>query len=187
MSNHRTDNSFLWDKIALRLNHIPHKPLLTVLDAFGGDDVIWNKIKERYDGEINILRCDQKADKKGAYLRGNNVKFLRAMDLSRFDVIDLDAYGYPYAQLKEIFKWHHRRRLEAMVFVTAIQVSFNALPYGMLEELGYPKAMIRKIPTLFAGNGIEKMRRYLALHGVHKINRRSSDRKHYFCFELKKT
>lgn len=96
MSNRQTDNSFLWDKIALRLNHIPLKEKLSVLDAYGGDGHIWNKIKERYHGEIQILRCDQKTNKKGVYIRGNNIKIMNGIDLSIFDVIDLDAYGYPF-------------------------------------------------------------------------------------------
>lgn len=186
MSKRQTDNSFLQDKIALRLNHIPRKDKLYVLDAYGGDGYIWNAIKKKYPGEILLLRCDHKPGKRGAYLRGDNLKFLKSLDLSVFDVIDLDAYGYPHAQLKEVFTQHARYPFDAVIFVTAIQVNVGALPYGLLEELNYPRKMIKKCPTLFNANGIEKMKRFLALHGVTTINRRSHGRKHYFHFELKK-
>jgi hypothetical protein len=186
MNSRQIDHSFLGDKIALRIKNIPLKQKLFVLDAFGGDGQIWNTIEKRYPGDIAILRCDQKPNKKGVYLRGNNLKFLRSLDLSRFDVIDLDAYGYPYAQLQELFMQHAKNPLNVIVFVTAIQVNVGALPYRMLVELNYTMKMIKKIPTLFTTNGIEKMKRYLANHGVTKITRRSFGRKHYFCFGLKK-
>lgn len=176
----------MWDKIAIRLKHIPLKEKLFVLDAFGGDGYIWDTIKKRYPGDIALLRCDQKSNKKGVYLRGDNLKFLRSLDLSRFDVIDLDSYGYPYAQMQELFAKHAKNPTNAIIFVTAIQVNIGALPYSLLEELNYPRKMIKKIPTLFAQNGIEKMKRYLSLHGVTEITRRSFARKHYFCFHLKK-
>jgi hypothetical protein len=106
------------------------------------------------------------------------------MDLSKFDVIDLDAYGVPFKQLKIIFMQNEKKKLDVIVFVTFIQTMFGALPRAFLKECGYPNKMVRKIPTLFNKNGMDKMKLYLALNGVSKIHYKGIKNKNYFSFEL---
>ena len=184
MSKVQTDNSFLWDKVELRINNLPEKQTLNVLDAFGGDGRIWDIIRKRTGREINILSADQKPDKKGVYLRGDNRKFLKSINLQTFDVIDLDAYGIPFEQLEIIFQQHKLQSLGVVVFVTAIQVYMGGLPFRMLDRLGYKKEMVKKIPTLFSRRGFEKLKDYLAINGVQHITHRSTERKHYLFFRL---
>ena len=89
--------------------------------------------------------------------------------------------------MKELFAQYKRNPFDAVVFVTAIQINMGGLPHGLLEAIGYTRSMIKKCPTLFASAGHEKLKNYLGKNGVSKIWRRSSGRKHYLCFELKKT
>ena len=72
----KTDNSFLSDKIKLRLNHLPRQDNINVLDCFAGEGVIWDSIKKRTDKSITVVGIEQK-NKKGVYLKGNNLKFIK--------------------------------------------------------------------------------------------------------------
>ena len=177
----KVDNSFLRLKIKLRIDHLPKKNTINVLDAFGGDQVIWSEIKRLLpEKKINVLGIEKKQTAK-IMLRGDNLKFLKAMDLSKFDVIDLDAYGIPYKQLKILFK---KKLTDKIIYVTFIQTIVGALPYSMLEEIGIPKRFIRKIPTLFFKNGLTKFKKYLAIQGVKVIYYYSIQRKNYLMFNL---
>jgi hypothetical protein len=87
------------------------------------------------------------------------------MNLDKYDIIDLDAYGVPFRQLEVIF----RKKYRGILFVTFIQNIFGALPVRMLTKIGYTKNMIKKCPTLFNRNGIEKFKQYLAINDIKKV------------------
>jgi hypothetical protein len=176
----KTDNTYLKLKVKLRLNHMPDKKEIKVLDCFTGKQLIWNEIKKQTDKKIFVIGIDKDKTKKG--LRGDNLKYIKGMDLNKYDIIDLDAYGIPYKQLKEIF----RKNYKGKIFITFIQSMFGQLPKDMLKEMGYPKTMIRKCPTLFNKNGIEKFKLYLAKNNILKINRISKDNKHYIYIDNKR-
>jgi hypothetical protein len=177
MSNVQTDNSFFEDKVALRLNHLPTKKSIKVLDIFGGDANIWDKIKKVSDKKIEHIRIDMKSDKSGAYLLGDNTKFLKAMDLSSFDIIDVDAYGIPFTQLEIIFN----SNINPVIFITYVQTVYGILPLKMLYKIGYSKTMVKKCPSLFSRNGYKKLLAYLSLYGYKKTYVRKHKRKVYCC------
>lgn len=178
LNNRQTDNSYLEDKIKLRLNNIPKKEILNVCDAYSGSGTIWSNIRKKYSGKINLIKLDKEEKSDDFVFIGDNEKFLSAMDLSKFDVIDLDAYGIPYEQLKIIFD----KKFKGMVFVTFIQTMQGGLPHGFLIDLGYTKKMIIKCPTLFAKNGFEKLLNWLVINGIKKIKFRKHARKNYIAF-----
>lgn len=66
---------------------------------FSDNGLIWEEIEKRTGREILILRIDRERNKRGTYLIGNNLKF--DLDYEAFDVVDVDAYGVPFGQLKE--------------------------------------------------------------------------------------
>lgn len=181
MSKAPTDNdpTGFYMKVDLRLHSIEGMKKVRVIDAFSGLGLVWSEVKKRHQGEIEILQIDQRKDKPGAYLRGDNLKFLSSIDLSGYDVIDLDAYGVPFKQLELIFK----AGFSGIVHCTFIQSGMGMLPRKMLEQIGYPKAMTAKCPTLFCGNGIEKMCNYLSVNGINHIFLLSLNRKYYFYFK----
>lgn len=182
MSKVQTDNSYFDEKVLLRIETVNNinKNEINVLDAFSGDGLIWNRVKSITDKKINVLRIDEKQDKKGIYLKGNNLKFINRLDLQFFDIIDLDAYGSPYNQLKLIFK----KKYKGIVHCTFIQSGMGRIDNGLLLEIGYEKKMIDKAQTLFSRNGMLKMERYLAKKSVDKIIGYFIDRKNYFYFKL---
>lgn len=179
MSNPQTktnNDPMIWIyKIELRKKYTPKDAY--VLDCFAGEGMIWEQVNKETDLNIKVLPIDEK-DYGRIGLKGNNIKFLKSLDLNKFQVIDLDAYGIPYDQLDILFN----RKYKGHVFVTAIQTMIGQLPAGMLEELGYSKQMVRKIPTLFSKNGLEKLKQYLAIKGVSDIRYYSHNRKNYIYF-----
>lgn len=181
-SNKKTDNSFTKEKIELRLDTVNKikKDSINVLEAYAGDGIIWKEVQKRTDKKINILKIEMKGNKKGVYLKGDNIKFLPLFDFSLYDVIDLDAYGVPFHQLEVVFK----KQFRGYVHVTYIQSGMGTLPTGMLNRLGYTKGMVTKCRTLFNKNGMQKMMDYLAINNVKSITGYFIDRKNYFYFNL---
>jgi hypothetical protein len=160
----KTDNSFLREKVELRIRNLPKKDKITVLDCFAGRGVIWSIIKSQVkDIDIQVVSIDLKD--YGTNLKGDNRKYLLGMDLSKFDIVDLDAYGTPYEQLEVLFKKDYR----GIIFITFAQIRYFGLPLGMLEQIGYPRSMVKKCPTLFYKDGFEKFLEYLAKKGIDRI------------------
>jgi len=180
LSSRQTDNSYLNEKIALRERYLPDKKNINVLELFSGHGIIWNNIKYRNpDININVLRIDIK-DIKGC-LRGNNLKFIPALNVKNYDIIDIDAYGVPFDQLELLFK---QDISGIAVFVTFTQVMFGALPVKMLNKLGYTKSMVKKCRTLFSLNGFDKFCGYLYLNGVRYISYYHKCKKYYLYFKI---
>lgn len=176
----KTDNSYFDLKVNLRLNSLLlfKKQNIIILDAFAGDGLLWSEIQRKTSKNIEILRIEKKKNSLGIYLIGDNIKFIRGMDLARFDIIDLDAYGSPYRQLNEIFKQNYK----GIIHCTFIQTIMGVLNKKMLIEIGYNKEMIDKIPTLFNQNGLKKICQYLASKGVINITGYFINNKNYFYF-----
>jgi hypothetical protein len=181
LSSLQIDNSYLADKIALRLNAIPRKQVLNVIDAYHGQGSIWKNIQARYKGQINILKIDKKKKDQDAFVfLGDNSKFLSSLDLKAFDVVDLDAYGVPFDQLKSLWGGGFR----GVCFVTFIQSVIGILPKEFLYALGYTENMVEKIPTLFSKGGFQKLLDYLSMNGVKKVRVRKFQRKAYLAFQV---
>jgi hypothetical protein len=181
MSKVLTDNSYFLDKVMMRVNHLPDKQEIFVLDCYSGNGRIWNEVKKYTGKNITVLRIEKESKKKGVYLRGDNLKFLKNMNLSVFDIIDLDAYGIPFKQLKLVFE----QNINAVVFVTFIQTIFGGIPAELLQYGGYSKEMINKIPTLFYKHSVTCFECFLLNNGINKYYVRQNNKKRYFCFNTK--
>ena len=178
----KTDNDFLADKVQLRIDHCPRTKSgpVKVLDCFGGKGVVWRLVEEKGSIQVDRVCIDSRTDLTGFHLHGDNVKVLAGLDLSRYDVIDLDAYGIPALQLAEVLDSGFR----GVVFVTAIQTMQGVMPGVMLRDLGFPATISKKAPSLASRRGWQLIKEWLALKGVRHITHRSKNRKHYFCFEV---
>ena len=172
-----TDNSYLSDKVSLRAGHLPSGEV-RVLDCFGGNGRIWRGVQKVTGRKIKVLPVDYRDI--GFHLPGDNRGYLPSLDLSRFNIIDLDAYGVPYDQLKEVFE----RGYQGIVFVTVIRSSMGMMPYGLLRDVGYTDEQIKQCPVVVSKNGWAYMLEWLANLGVRKIWLRSKDRKYYAGFVI---
>lgn len=175
----KTDNDFLRDKLDLRIAHLPAGDL-SVLDCYSGRGVIWRTVKKMTKRAIKVLPIDVRDDIDFFHLHGSNADFLSTLDLKKYNIVDLDAYGVPYQQLRILFQKKYR----GTVFVTFIQSLYGQMPKAMLADLGFSGAMVDKTPTLFGKRGWEYFKQWMALNGVTQIHHRSSSRKHYLCFSL---
>lgn len=180
MSKQQTDNDELGFtyKVSLRIETV--KDNQYVLDCFSGHGFIWNSVKKQTGLNLDITKIDMRDDKNDAYLKGDNIKFLQAMNLDSYDIIDLDSYGVPFQQLEVLFK----KNYHGIVHVTFIQSNRGRLNNGLLQNIGYTKEMIKKCPTLFSNNGYDKFKNYLSNHSILNINELSLNKKHYLYFKL---
>jgi len=174
----KTNNSYLGNKIELRCRHLPD--LISVLDCYGGSGAIWTGVQSKTQRKIRRIGIDKIDYGVGFYLDGDNMAFLQNANLNKFTVIDLDAYGVPYEQLKVLFK----RGYHGRVFVTFIQSLYGQMPIGLLEDIGFTHDMVSEIPTLFGKRGWQYFLEWLALNGVRAVTHRSRGRKHYLTFDI---
>lgn len=171
-----TDNSYLKEKVKLRQDTIPQKNI-KVLSCFGGDNKIWEKVSNGYKIDVDIIDI---LKKDMIYLKGDNIKYLSSMELSKYDVIDLDSYGIPYEQMEMIFKKNYK----GIVYITFIQIMHGRLKKNMLEKVGFTESMIKKRPVLCAKEGFEKLKKYLQINNIHDIIYYKFGRKIYLYFKI---
>lgn len=167
------------------MDNLPAKRTIRVLDCFHGQGTIWRNIDNRLTNKkIIVLGIDKNKDFMSRALVGDNVRYLATMDLSQFDIIDLDAWGVPFRQLQVIA--NNPTSAGCLVFATLIQARFAGLPKKMLSLLGYTPNMVNKVPLLFRRNGIEKWLQYLALYDIKwvKLYSDKPKRKHYMAFVM---
>jgi len=174
----QTNNSYLADKVAIRANHLPDGNV-TVLDCYGGSGKVWEGVRRKTGKKITVLPIDI-IDYGMFHLPGDNRAYLGSVDLGRFNVIDLDAYGIPYEQLRSVFM----RGFSGMVFVTFIRSVVGCISHGLLQDVGFSKAMIEKAPTLAYRRGWDLFLDWLAGNGVEEIWHRSKHGKHYLAFQM---
>ncbi len=159
-------NKSSYTKMRLRVENLPKKKVVKVLEAYGGRNIVWNSVKTKVSNkDIRVLSIDG-VETSGIQLRGDCQKFMTGMNLQAFDIIDLDAYSVPYKLLRIIFE---KKLKDVTIFFTFTQTLTGRLHRGMLKEIGYTQKMIEKVPELFFRNGFEKFKNYLAFRGVRKI------------------
>ena len=174
------DSRLLEGKVMLRIESLPAKKDITVLECFGGEGVLWNAVKRRCpDKHIRVLSIDKNKYRR-VQLQGDNLKYLQTMNLQQFDIIDLDAWGSPVKQLEILFK----RRYTGIVHCTFIQSMMGNLPDELLLANGYTKAMLTKIRSIFVTDGLQKFLNYLAKNGVKNCHILTKNRKNYLWFYL---
>jgi len=145
-----TENSHLRTKVRIRLEAIERlgKTDLYVLDAFAGKGLVWKEIKrQRPDLTISTLGIEKRKYINPEVIMGDNRKEMKGMDLSVFDLIDLDAFGCPWEQLKLCAQ----NGPMVPVVLTHIAVDLGPVPRGLLDaspvptawytEMGVPKAL----------------------------------------------
>jgi len=172
------DNSCLAEKVYLRVDNLPPGPV-SLLDCYGGYGIVWREAI-RASGRTDIVRTAIDQERRRGAIKGDNRKWLKSLDLSQYNVIDLDAYGVPFDQMKILFD----RKYSGVVYFTFIQSSLGRLPGELLGAGGIPKDMIDKCPTLWGQYGWQIWCDWLAGNGVRRLSYCNSCRKWYGCFKL---
>jgi tRNA G26 N,N-dimethylase Trm1 len=168
-------------KIQIRENNLPNKKELNVLDVYHGAGEIWNTIKKRNkDKNIKVFGMDKlKYENEKMSVKGDSVRYLKSIDLNKFDIIDIDCYGIPYNAIQALFDRNIKKKI---IFYTFIKQ--RAINHKMLEQLGYTETMLKKCHALFMQNGYVKFKNYLGLHNVNEIKYYHKGNKYYGKFQI---
>jgi len=174
------DLRYIEKKIQLRLQSLPKKNDIKILEAFAGNGILWEEVKKRTSKKLKILSIDKLKYSK-INLQGDNLKFLASLNLNDFDIIDLDSYGSPSNQLEIIRKKNYK----GIIHCTFIQTIMGRINNNILYSLGFTPKMIKKCPTLFSKNGLNKILSYINLKfGVSKVTIFTEKNKNYFYFSV---
>lgn len=181
------DTDFIDEKVHIRIDSLNHlqKKELSVLDAFGGDGLVWKAVTTKLDPkssppDIGVVRIDRDKKRKGFYLIGDNVNVMNSINLQAFDIIDLDCHGSPYMQLQILFK----RKYHGLVHCSFIP-GLRGVDVELLLSLKYTRKMIEAAPLIFKRNAFARMMDYLGSNGVREIhNYQATVDKNYFYFLL---
>lgn len=134
-----TENSHLRTKVRLRLELIDEigKDKIHVLDAFAGQGLVWKEIqRQRPDLQVTTVGIEKRKYVNPNVIMGDNRKAMKGMDLTVFDIIDLDAFGCPWEQLAIAAE----RAPNVPVVLTHISVTLGPVPKGLLKAAGLPSA-----------------------------------------------
>lgn len=155
------DNSRFDGKIKLRQDAIRDLEKVNVLDCFGGENRIWNSIPhDRYYGI-------EKIEGKGTNLCADNVRVLESIDLSGFNVIDMDSYGTPIDQMLAMFQ-NETLQKGTIVFYTCITGPISG-PNRQIVEMFNMEKMMGKARTLVNRHIKDIFYGFLYKMGVTKI------------------
>jgi hypothetical protein len=179
MNSPKTNNSFTAAKIYLRLKNLPEKETIKVLDCYHWKNVVWGNVKYNTTIKIDVHGIDIKEYENQCSLLGDNIKILPVLDLSGYDIIDLDAYGVPDKQIKIVCE---KAAHGTIVFYTFIQSVLGMLPLSLLMRLGFGDEMIKKVPTLFSRDGFDKFKSFLSTLSITKTSYIKHGRKYYGFF-----
>ena len=178
----KTDNSHKIEKILLRIEALSllSKKEVRVLDCYAGRGVMWTEVAKRTDKNLKVLQIEKEKGKNRNAICGDNLKVLQAIDLSKYDIIDLDSYGIPDKQLQILFD----KNYHGVVIVTAIQSMLGLMPKKILLSNGFTEKMIKKCPTIFSSKGFDYLKNYLYLYDCKQVTGYFIDRKNYFYFTI---
>lgn len=186
MSSRQTDNSEKDAKISVRLealNQIP-KDEIRILDAFHGKGVMWKEISKLTDKTLHIDGIEIERGKSETAMEGNNLKIMPTLDLSDYDLIDLDAYGSPIPQLDIVFKQNPKGCIIVYTFILTMHGGGSKL----MRMMGLTDEMQKKSPTACKRKLSIALYNYLAYNKINEVNeifvKRSSSRKWYGWFRI---
>jgi hypothetical protein len=161
-----TDNLHVAEKILIREHHLPAGDRVAVLALGGG--LVWDRISSRHkDRKISVVSLGTKTN-QGITLAGDELRYLAGMEVTRFDVIDIDGRGVPYQPLLHLLELTLEKRIE--IFCTVVFGPFGRIPAGLLEEIGYTKNMVDKCPELFRKKGMPLFLEWLTIRGVERVD-----------------
>lgn len=157
----KTDNYDINSKINLRKEAVKGLDELRVLDLFAGENKLWKNFDKK------IYFGVEKEKNKGKNLNADNNRIIKSLDLSRFNVIDLDSYGIPFNQIYDIFNNPTLQSGTVFVF-TCITNKMSAVNKKCLKEFNLEK-IYKKCKVLVNGKANELFYAYLQKKGIKEV------------------
>lgn len=175
----KTDNLSVNNKIFIRKQAIKNLSEIKVLDLFAGKNVLWKNIKtDKYFGIDN-------SPNKGKNLVADTHKIISSINLSEFNVIDVDSYGISFDIYKHILSQKNLRK-DTIVIYTAITNEFTKIQNVAKKEFGFNE-FYNKAPSLFNARAIEFFYEMLGKYGIKEVyyyEIRDHFTKHYGYFKI---
>lgn len=130
----KVDNSAPAAKIALRAWLVDQIQPARVLDCFAGTGQMWRGAYQRTEFYLGLDRKVAPTDAR-RLIACDSLRYLRDrdVDIARFNLFDLDAYGSPYQHLAIICS--RLRAKSAVGFVLTSGLGFNAAMNSMETKL----------------------------------------------------
>jgi hypothetical protein len=168
LSSHKTNNSRKAEKTNIRKEVIwnINKKNIFVLDAFAGKSILWGIIKLVNNKKITVLGIDK--NESDADIYGDNIKVLPCLNLEKFDIIDLDAWGCPYDQIRLIFE-NKTLAKGTYVIYTYIITGMGGANRRLLKEIGITDKMTKKAPLLCAKKQNLAFDQFLHKNGIKHV------------------
>lgn len=163
----KTDNSYFEEKIKLRESLLPDGPL-KILDAYAGSGSIWKHIGKKR-GIARYTAIEKEKGKNPRAICLDNSKILPRLDLSDYNVIDLDAYGIPSSQLISILE-NRTLKPQTAVYVTCITYAQGTIPHEIAKYINCTPTMFQKCRGLFKDSIFDAIKALLFKHGIKEIS-----------------
>lgn len=168
----KTDNAHIESKIHLRQLATKGLKELRVLDCFAGENKLWESFdKKRYFGI-------EKVKDKGNNLYQDNLRVIKSLDLSQFNVIDLDSYGIPANQIAELYNNSTLKKGSTVIIYTCITSKMSGLNKTILKMFNMQK-MYKKSKVLLNAHAKELFYAMLYNYGVKKVYEYSIEENSY--------
>jgi hypothetical protein len=161
MSSKRIDNSRTETKIQMRKEHT--KNGYVILDCFHGDGVLWNAVSK--EKKIKIVGIEKEKNKGACSIYGVCEKVIPSLDLSKYDIIDCDAWGSPYKAIKACFD-NKTLKCGTIIYYTYIQKGIGSIEKELSKTIGVTEEMYKKCKSLFRSQGFTAFKEYIRLNGV---------------------
>jgi len=144
-----------------------------VLDLFHGDGYCWAGIEG-----VSVFGIDKK--KTPDAVKGNSLKMIPALDLSRYGSIDCDVYGVPYKVLGALFL-NGTLQPGTIVLFTFIFSVFGRTG-DLTLSLGITKDQLDACPSLFRPYAFIAFEQFLLDNGIKKYYNINVKNKNYGMF-----
>jgi hypothetical protein len=174
------DERYLDLKVQMRLQSIEELPgnKVRVYETNGGEGILWRKVQLLTKKKIEVLSIDVKKYNR-VQIEGDNVKLTKSLDLSLFDVVDIDVYGSPFELIDMVLN----KGFKGIVHGTFINSLMGALPNSFYKAIGVSHDMRKRSPVLFGKRGSVNLFDFLSrFEQVDNVVIFSANRKNYFYF-----
>lgn len=166
----QNDNTNHEAKINLRKEAIDSFPksrkTINVLDVFSGNFRQWGELK-KYRAGLSITRIDKRKGLKGVYICADSMKALASLDINKYDIIDIDAYGSPLPELLYIMQ-NKKKESHPVIILTWINVRGMVCDKALLKLWGITDGMLAHKPA-FTMPLIDLIVNALSTLGIKKV------------------
>lgn len=140
---------------------------LSVLAAYYKSGELWSTVSVGLSQQINVVGVVEKRIPGAVHLVGSNVRYVKSLDLTDYDIVDVDAPGSPYAVLRALFM--NNSFSEMGVFFTFNKVLNGGLDRKMLLDLGFTPGMLKAVRPMLQARVFELFKGWLGRMGVSSL------------------